>query len=534
MKKQGKLELTWVGKNEEVNIEPRILIEDKAKSYGDLNCENMIIYGDNLIALKALEQDYSGQIKCIYIDPPYNTGSAFESYDDGLEHSIWLNMIRARLKILWELLTDNNGVILISINDDEGHYLKVMCDELFGRKNFINSLIWNYEGNTDNQAKIINYHEYILVYSKSGEIDNPNVIDPNVSEGSKLFRNEIRNTIIKNGHKNPHKTVVLPVGFPAAFESGCIKRKDVRFPQYSNDIQIENYKTTNQVEATSGWSSKDLLIEFINNAFNSIKDAKAQDTYFELKKTGAIEVVKGRKQDKGHFISVLRGFGTTNQMRLFLESLGLSFTYPKPVDLIAYLIEAFTNDGDIVLDSFAGSGTTAHAVMKLNKQRKTNRKFIIIELEDKNVHNVILPRMKAVIDGNTASELESHPSGFKYYELAEPLLVKNAALPIFEINPSYTFDMVVEAICKIEGFKYNPQGEYHGISSENRFIHVTNRFVNSSYVLSIAKRLDQRQSLLIYCTKKQTNIILSDNIEIKKIPKDLLKKCNFESEGILR
>lgn len=532
MLKQGKLELTWVGKYEEKKIEPRILIEDKSKSYGDPNNENMLIHGDNLIALKALEQDFEGKIKCIYIDPPYNTKSAFPSYDDNLEHSIWLSMMKPRLEILWNLLSDDNGVILISINDDECHYLKVLCDEIFGRKNFITSLVWNYEGNTDNQAKIINYHEYILIYSKSGEIDNPNIIDPNIPKDSKLYNNEIRNTIIKNGPKNPEKTVVIPKGFPAAFENGVIESTNVNFPRYNKNIEVRDYKTIADVEATTGWSSRELLQKFINNQFGSVKDSKGQETIFQLKETGAIEAVKKRRQDKGHFISVLRGFGTTNQMRLFLNSLGLTFTYPKPVDLITYLIEAFTNDGDWVLDSFAGSGTTAHAVMKLNLKTNTSRKFILVELQQDNANNVIVPRLKALIDGDKKSSLIAHGGGFKFYELAEPLLVKNSKLPIYTINPSYTFDMMAEAICKIEGFQYKPVGNFHGKSSENRFIHITNEFVNSKYVFSLINELGDKESLLIYCTKMQSDISLPDNVEIKKIPKDLLSKCSFESEGM--
>lgn len=141
MEKRGKLELTWVGKYEEEKLEPRILIEDKSKSYGNSDTENMLIHGDNLLALKALEQDYSGKIKCIYIDPPYNTGNAFEQYDDGLEHSIWLSMIKRRIEILYNLLSDD-GSIWVSIDDDEQAYLKIICDEIFGRQNFVANVIW--------------------------------------------------------------------------------------------------------------------------------------------------------------------------------------------------------------------------------------------------------------------------------------------------------------------------------------------------------------------------------------------------------
>lgn len=531
MQKTGKLELTWVGKYDDVAVEPRILIEDPSKSYGDPNSENMLIHGDNLIALQVLQQDYAGKIKCIYIDPPYNTGSAFDSYDDSVEHSIWLTIMKRRLELLWTLLSPDNGVILISVNDDECHYLKVLCDELFGRQKFVTSLIWNYEGNTDNQAKIINYHEYILVYSTTGEIDPPQVIDPNIPEESKLFKDEIRNTIIKNGPKNPPKKVYIPAGFPASFEDGVVRKSEVTFPQYSDDILVKNGRTCNDVWATSGWSSKDIFESFINNDFKPVLDSKGQSTVLELKPTGAIEAVKCRKNEKGHFISVLRGFGTTNQMRLMLKNMGLTFTYPKPVNLIKYLIEAFTSNNDWVLDSFAGSGTTAHAVMDLNHYQNSNRKFILVEMSSKNAYDVIYPRLKNVIDGHFKAEIEPHPNcGFKFYELAPCLLVKNSILPVYQINPEYTFEMLCEAICKIEGFRYKVDGVYHGYSSEKRFIHITKEFINVEYIKTVAATIGEDQSLLIYGTKIQSGLRLPDNIEVKKIPKDLLEKCTFESE----
>ena len=142
MKKTGRLELTWVGKYDESVVEPRILLEDKDKSYGDPQSENMLIHGDNLIALQALQQDFSGKIKCIYIDPPYNTGSAFDYYDDNLEHSIWLSLMKKRLVLLRDLLSED-GTIWIQIDDEEQAYLKVLCDEVFGRGNFINMISVN-------------------------------------------------------------------------------------------------------------------------------------------------------------------------------------------------------------------------------------------------------------------------------------------------------------------------------------------------------------------------------------------------------
>lgn len=528
-----KLELTWIGKGEEPKLEPRILIENPEYSYGDPDSENMLIHGDNLLALKALEQDYAGKVKCIYIDPPYNTGSAFESYDDGREHSIWLSLMSQRLKILWRLLKKENGTILISINDDECHYLKVMCDEIFGRRNFIGSLVWNYEGNTDNQAKIINYHEYILVYSKSGEIDDPEVIDPNIPESSKIFKEEIRNTIIKNGPKNPPKTVLIPVGFPCSFESGTIRAEDVVYPRFNNDIVVENFKTTNPITATTGWSSKAILEDFIEEGFKPVKDSKGQLTIFELKPTGAIEAVKKRENKKGHFISVLRGFGTTNQMRLLLEKINLKFTYPKPVNLIAYLIEAFSTSDDIILDSFAGSGTTANAVLLLNKAKKSNRKFILVELENKNAYEVIVPRLKAVIDGDARADLVSHGGGFKFYTLA-PSLLKQDKFGNWVISQEYNADMLAAAMAKQEGYKYQPHESTYwkqGQSSEQDFIFTTTQFLTVEALDSIKDEMQPGETLMICCKSFQKECKGKyGNITIKKIPQMLLGRCEYGKE----
>ncbi len=169
MEHRGKLELTWVGKYEEHVIEPRILVEDRKKSYGDPRSENMLIHGDNLIALQALQQDFAGRIQCIYIDPPYNTGSAFEYYDDCVEHSIWLSLMWQRLKLLHSLLCEE-GSIWISLDDSEAHYLKVMADEIFGRKNFIADVAWEKSDSPRMDAKLFSTrYDHTLVYAKNIE-----------------------------------------------------------------------------------------------------------------------------------------------------------------------------------------------------------------------------------------------------------------------------------------------------------------------------------------------------------------------------
>ena len=186
----NKLELTWYGKEKEIHVEPRLLIERSELSNTEAapDTENMLIHGDNLLALKALESRYAGQVKCIYIDPPYNTGSAFEHYDDNLEHSQWLNLMRPRLEILKNLLAED-GSIWISIDDDEGHYLKVLCDEIFGRHNFVSTVIWEKKYTVANDAKwLSDNHDFILVYAKNKELWRPNLL-PRTEEMNKAYKN---------------------------------------------------------------------------------------------------------------------------------------------------------------------------------------------------------------------------------------------------------------------------------------------------------------------------------------------------------
>lgn len=537
MTKKTKLELTWPGKDERPKLEPRILIENPDKSYHaaarrsvDDVFDNMLIKGDNLLALKALEQGYANKIKCIYIDPPYNSDAAFGEYDDNMEHSIWLSMMRERLEILWRLLSEKNGTILISINDDEAHYLKVLCDEIFGRSKFIASFVWHYEGNTDNQAKIINYHEYVLVYSKTGDIDNPGVIDPNTGEGSKLLKEEIRNTIVKNGPKNPAKSVMLPAGFPCAFE-GEAAPKAGAWPRYDSKPNAKEGALIHPVTASSGWSSKDLLEKFIAKNFQPVKDTKGQDTTFEITRTGAIEAVKVRGSEKGHVVSVLRGFGTTNQMRIMLSQIDIKFSYPKPVDLISYLIEVFTQDGDIVLDSFAGSGTTGHAVMKLNREKGGGRRFILIEMSDETMENVLLPRLRAVIDGDVRSEIVMHGGGFRYFTLA-PSLLSQDKYGNWVIAKDYNPAMLAEAMCKHMGFAYAPSPdpqEYwlHGSSTETDFIYVTTQSLTYDACAKIAHDVGPDRSLLICCKAYDDGADAFENLTMVKIPTSILQKCEW-------
>lgn len=407
-------EFNWVGKQAaraEV-LEPikKTLRPVKEDSVDWDNTQNLYIEGDNLEVLKLLQKSYLDKVKMIYIDPPYNTGKDFIYHDDfamsvdeyaeasdsvdelgnkyiknmdsnGRFHSDWCSMIYSRLMVARTLLSED-GVIFISIGEKESANLAKIADEIFGTSNRLAFFCWRTDGNFDNQARIKNCHEYIYLYAKNEtQILLPKAIDPNIPKDSKIFKQEIRNTIIKNGPKNPICDVVIPIGFPCEIENFVIKKDSVVWPKYSDDVIIENFKTTNKVVASTGWASRAQLVEFIENDYNPVVDTKGQSTVFVLTKTGAIETIK-KRGEVSHVISFLNGMGGTQKATADMGELGNYFDYPKPVVLMKYLSKMYSEKDDIVLDFFSGSATTAHAVMQLNAEDGGNRKFIMVQIPE--------------------------------------------------------------------------------------------------------------------------------------------------------
>lgn len=370
--------------------------------------KNLFIEGDNLDALKLLQETYLGKVKMIYIDPPYNTGNDFIYDDDfgqdaenyfqrsnqkdedhnrmvvnteanGRFHSDWLSLIYSRIKLARNLLRDD-GLILISINDVEVGNLRSICGEIFGDKNHLSTFIWLNEGNIDNQSRIKVNHEYVVAYAKNESlIGAPPVIDPNIPRDSKLFKETIENTIVKNGPGNPVSSIVLPIGFPADFDEGVIEPKSNFWPQLSEPLKIKNGKTLNSVTLSSGWSSKDIAERFIRNGCKAVLDTKGQETVFFVSQTGALCTRKQRLQSQSHVLSVLKGMGTVQASSSRLSQLGISFSYPKPTELIEYLIRVGTGDSDLVMDFFSGSGTTGEAILNLNRVAGA-RRYILVQL----------------------------------------------------------------------------------------------------------------------------------------------------------
>ena len=444
--------LNWIGKEAVVNHHRQVPFH-LLKDVPDLACGepgegNLIVQGDNLVALKALLPYYAGQVKCIYIDPPYNTGNENWVYNDNVNsplmrewlgksvgkeaedlsrHDKWLCMMYPRLQLLKQFLAPD-GVMFVSIDDIELPFLRILMDELFPHpqaKNRLACFVWETDGNFDNQAKVKDAHEYILAYSKYfEEFPAPPVIDLSVGKGSKLFRPEIRNTIVKNGPKNPVSPIVLPTGFPADFQEGRISARQDKWPHYDRDLVIQGGMLAEPVIAQSGWSSKAICEEFITSGFQPVLDSKRQKTRFVITPTGAIEAVKMRSESQSHVISVIREVGSTQNTSEILADMGVKFTFPKPVGLIAYLISMVTDKSALVLDSFAGSGTTGHAVLALNKQDGGNRRFMLVEMEREIARDMTAKRVRRVSEGyrNAKGEkVEGLGGSFRYCELGEPL-----------------------------------------------------------------------------------------------------------------
>lgn len=419
---------------------------DAERSVNAETTENIIIEGENLEVLKILSSAYRGKIKCIYIDPPYNA-DALTAYNDnfsqdkkkyweesgitengivvdtdtvpeGRIHSVWMSDLYARLLQARSLLT-SDGIIFISINDKEVMHLKKICDEVFFPNNFIAQFVWGTDGNFDNQAKIKTCHEYILLYAKdAAEFDFPHLVDPNIPDTSKLNNAFVRNTIVKNGPKNPIQKIILKAGFPCEFENGVIPARQDQWPHFNEDIIVKDFKVVNDVEIESGWAARGQFDEFMSeeNNWQPVMDTKRQKTRFVLLKSGTIECVKDRGF-KSHVISLLQNFGGTQSATGELDALGIyGFDYPKPTKLIEYLIKMNNNNDCIVLDFYAGSGTTGHALINCNLSDFGKRKYILVQFPEaipakhiaakygyKKISDQTIARNKAVHDKIKAS-----------------------------------------------------------------------------------------------------------------------------------
>ena len=552
--------LEWIGKDKVVNhhldvpyrvLERKYSYDESGRHEADNGSENMIIHGDNLAALKSLLPQFEGLVKCIYIDPPYNTAKSSEKnkawvYSDNVDdprvrawlnsvvgdegedlsrHDKWLCMMYPRLKLLQRLLAEG-GIIFISIDDNEACNLRFICDEIFGRKSFIAQLVWRSDGNFDNQAKIKNCHEYILCYIKSPEIVGlPNGIDPNALDNSKIYKKEIRNTVVKNGPKNPTSTITLPAGFPCVEKELLINERHDKFPYYHQTAKFKNGVLVSPVCVESGWASKNILLNFINNSFNPVLDTKGQATTFVVTKTGDIEGVKTR-DSISHVLSVLSNLGSTQNMSNELLKMGINFDFPKPTALIQYLLGFYCTEDSIILDSFSGSGTTAHAVLKMNKSDNCSRKFILIEMMDY-ADSITAERVKRVIDGygEGKNTVEGTGGSFSFYELGEPLMIDG------NLNEAVCEDKIREYVyftetkCRFPAPKQD-EPYYMGLHIDTAYYFYYEReritTLNREFLHSVKTKAGGYVIYADLCTLS-ANELEKHHITFKKIPRDITK-----------
>lgn len=558
-----RLELTWIGKGQEPEVEPRILLHDPSKDYGDPDSENMLIHGDNLLALKALEQQYAGQVKCIYIDPPYNTGEAFEHYDDNLEHSIWLGLMRPRLVLLRNLLSED-GTIWIQIDDEEQAYLKVLCDEIFGRSNFINMVSVNMKnaagasgGGEDKRLK--KNCEFIISYAKNYDLVQP---FKGAFDYTEMYEYVVS---YREQGKNWHYTSVLYnpggkeyVGSTVDGDGNEIKiyRRPGAVVMSVRQVMVKEGITEKEVYykyGTSIFEAKDAQSSIRTRVIGAKKELDLDDDIVSIEyvpKTGknkGLLYEQFYKGDKCRLFAWLRDISEVIDGVLYKKDLQGTYwdftsninnlskeggiVFPKgkkPEALVGRIVEMTTEPGDLVLDSFLGSGTTAATATKLQ------RTWIGVELGD-HCYTHCIPRLKTVIDGADAGGITEATKwqgggGYKFYELAPTLIVKDEhGNDVF--SDKYNAQMLVAAVAKVNGYFYAPDPDVfwkQGYSQDNSFIYVTTQYLTAAMLDSLAKEVDAFESLLICAPAFDVGLNKRyDNITVKKIPQSVLDKCEY-------
>jgi len=508
--RKQRLELTWIGKDDRPRLEPRILLEDTEKSYhakarvtGNDIFDNILIQGDNLLALKALEQDFTRNVKCIYIDPPFNTGQAFEHYDDGVAHSLWLSLMRDRLVLLERLLSDE-GSIWVHCDDNEQAYLKVMMDEVFGRDTFIATVVWEGRYSRSNDASLSLSHNFILVYAR-----NP--------ERWKQVRNRLARTDEQAGqYKNPDNDPRGP--WRAIPWDAPNVRANLTYP-----ITTPSGKVRLPPEGRHWSRTEDQWLELVARGLAYFGKAGDGAPAFKRFLNEASEIVPNTwwpHEETGHTDEAKKEvhalFGKDN-----------AFATPKPERLMQRIVSIATNPGDIVLDSFAGSGTTGAV------SHKMGRRWIMVELGEHCVTHVV-PRLRKVVDGEDVGGVTEAVEwkgggGFRCYRLAPSLLEKDP-WGNWVIAKSYDAAKLSQAVCKLMGFVYQPSETHywmHGRSSEADFIYVTTQSLTHEQLAALSEAVGDNRTLLVCCKAFRANVDAFQNLTIKKLPQAVLRKCEW-------
>ena len=543
-----KLELTWIGKDKRPKLEARILLEDTEKSYHaptrseQAIFDNRLIFGDNLLALKALEQEFAGKVKCIYIDPPFNTQQAFEHYNDGYEHSIWLGLIRDRAESLQRLMSED-GTLFVHIDDNELGYLIALLDEVFGRTNRVSIVSFKQGSATGHKSinpGVVSTTNFILIYAKNKTAWSPNRVFTARSGRDKRYGQFIENF---NEPYRGWQFITLTKAFAQSLnmpEKGIKKALGDDFEEQLSEFVMKNANRVVRLarpDYSAVSSEARDMIDFskarANEVFLLEREAHS-DMYFVngeriLFYSDKLKLIDGQYLAGEPLTSLWDDLLSNN---LHNEG-GVEFPKgKKPEALIKRCLDLSTQAGDLVLDSFAGSGTTGAVAHKMG------RRWIMVELGE-HCHTHIIPRLQKVIDGTDQGGISRAVNwqgggGFRYYRLAPTLIVNDAwGNPI--INPDYNPEMLAEALAKLEGFTYQPSETLwwqHGFSSERDFIYVTTQTLSAEQLQALSEEVGENQSLLVCCaawrgiTAAQAAERFA-NLSLKKIPKMVLARCEW-------
>lgn len=520
MTQKPKLELNWIGKDIRPRLEPRILLEEQSKSYhasvrvseSDL-FDNRLIYGDNLLALKALEQEFSGEVKCIYIDPPFNTGQAFEHYEDGLEHSIYLGMMRDRLELLRRLLAED-GCIWVHCDDYEGAYLKILLDEVFGRDCFQFTFIWqSSDSPSDNKVPVVSDHDFILCYTKSADatpftpLNDISVLDAYVNrdDAGRLYRDRLLKKNGKNSLRADRPSMYFAVPAPDGTQIWPIHDdgREARWALGKAEV-LERLERNEIIWKRRPKGDEEVWVPYTREYAPSTPVRPHPTIWTDVQ--------------------------TTRQAKLHLKRLlpdAHPFETPKPEALLARIIGMCTEPGDIVLDSFGGSGTTAAVAHKMG------RRWLMVEVGS-HCDTHILPRLTKVVEGEDPGGITEDlkwlgGGGFRFYRLAPSLLTQDK-WGNWVISPEYNAAMLSEALCKLEGFTYSPSDTVywqHGHSTERDFLYVTTASLNHDQLQQLNDEVGPERSLLVLCTAFRAKAGAYPNLTVRKIPKQVLSRCEW-------
>ena len=549
MSGKQKLELTWIGKEKRPKLEPRILLEDPTKSYHAKHrvtdkdiFDNRLIFGDNLLALKSLEQEFTGNVKCVYIDPPFNTQQAFEHYDDGYEHSIWLGLIRDRAESLRRLLSDD-GTLFVHIDDNELGYLIALLDEVFGRANRVSVVTFKQGSATGHKAinpGVVSTTNFILIYAKNKSLWTPNRVFAARAERDKRYGQFIEN------YEEPFsrwRFITLASAF--AMSLGMPERGLKKTLGYLHEEQLSEFVMKNA----------ERVVRLARPDYNAVSSEAREMIDRSKARSGEVLLLERESHSNMYFINGERILFYSDKLKFIdgkyvagepLTSLwddilsnnlhnegGIDFPKgKKPEALIKRCLDLATKSGDIVLDSFAGSGTTGAVAHKMG------RRWIMVELGE-HCHTHIIPRLKKVIDGEDKGGVSESTGwqgggGFRYCRLAPTLIVHDRwGNPV--INPEYNATQLAEALAKLEGFSYAPSETrwwQHGHSSERDFIYVTTQNLAAEQLQALSDEVGSEQSLLVCCSafRGVTAAKAAErwpNLTLKKIPKMVLARCEW-------